>query len=280
MLLSLGWADIWIPHHTFRPCGSNCGQSCRRRCSSLDRGRYTHHSFGHAWTASRGLLPALSQTSWFCLYIWHLPLQRAAFSLHPAVGNSLFRSHCYSKRATVSDSLSLLFEKERPWANRSLGCLKKGDRKRISLFAVYKRATVSESLSLLFNKEQHDWYASLLYPFFMPISESLSSLTLFLKEHTSLFTKERPSIFKKWIPNPAPSFNDTFWAFFRVTCVFHKHKFPIYWKERLEKTANNLARSAPHQKGIEGLGYQGMSFPNSPDNAVVPPLYNSRVERF
>ena len=49
------------------------------------------------------------------------------------------------KRATMSESLSSLFKKERPWANRSCCSLQKSN--------------VSKSLSLLFNKEQHEWLA-------------------------------------------------------------------------------------------------------------------------
>ena len=52
----------------------------------------------------------------------------------------------------MSDSISLLFKKEQPWANRSCHSLKKGDHERITLINLYKRATMSESLLISLKK--------------------------------------------------------------------------------------------------------------------------------
>ena len=43
------------------------------------------------------------------------------------IRSSLFRSKSHSQKATVSDSLSSLFKKERPWANISRCCLQQSD---------------------------------------------------------------------------------------------------------------------------------------------------------
>ena len=58
----------------------------------------------------------------------------------------------------MSNSLSSLFKKERPWATCSCHSLKKSNREWIALASLYKRATVSKSLTYFFKKEQCQWF--------------------------------------------------------------------------------------------------------------------------
>ena len=58
------------------------------------------------------------------------------------------------KKADMSESLSVLFTKKRPWAICSCHSFKKRGHEGITLSALYKKATVSESLSSLLTKEQ------------------------------------------------------------------------------------------------------------------------------
>ena len=82
-------------------------------------------------------------------------------------------------------SLSLLFKKERPWANPSCRSLKNRDCERITLVAFYKTVTVSKSLLSLFTKERRDLLLIHCFTLFRPKSKLLPSLfavSLFFKE--------------------------------------------------------------------------------------------------
>ena len=85
----------------------------------------------------------------------------------------------------MSESLSLLFKKERPSANPSCRSLKNRDCERITLVAFYKTVTVSKSLLSLFTKERRDLLLIHCFPLFRPKSKLLPSLfavSLFFKE--------------------------------------------------------------------------------------------------
>ena len=95
------------------------------------------------------------------------------------VVNLLFCSKSLILKVTVSDSLSLLFKKEWPWANRSL---QKSDRELFTCDSSESPSKMSDSIEKI-----HIFL--LLFPFFMPKRESLPSLftqSLFFKDRFAL----------------------------------------------------------------------------------------------
>ena len=152
--------------------------------------KYQGWEFSLSFFCSKSLI-INSDREWFALY------KRATVTLY--------------KRATVSKSLSSLFIKEQPWANRSRRSLKNSDMSDLFVIrgriALKKRVICSNYFQFFF---VFDGF-SLLFPFLFPRvnhSFTLCSVTLFSKERfaliaLSLTKKERFAQKNKMrIPNP------------------------------------------------------------------------------
>ena len=100
--------------------------------------------------------------------------------------------------------LSMLIKKERPWANHSRCSLKKSDRERITIVALYKRVSwVNRSLAFLKKSDMSD--------LLMIRANSLQKIVIHITSYKkatmsdsfrSLFKKKRKSelfVFSEWI---------------------------------------------------------------------------------
>ena len=177
----------------------------------------------------------------FCLFRWG----------PGRVVNSLFHFSLFAlkKRASVRESLSSLFKKVGPWANRSCGSLQKRDRERIALIALYNRASgvirswfkqIALKIERFSRKNSYFSYVfdsfSLPFPFYMPKSELLRLLS----------KKERP-----WANHSHPSYKKCdceripFEAIYKRATVSESHS-SLFKKEQhdlsksLSKTSNSL----------------------------------------